>query len=82
MILEQKNTKGINEKFYECPHCTCTFATKSDLNDHLQAFGDNKTEHVQQLDRLHRGTDRSYTGTMSKDAKKVLKIKGVARFEI
>lgn len=68
MTLEKKTVEKITEKFYECPHCSCTFATKSDLDGHIQAWGNNKEEHIRQLDRAHRANDRSFRGTMAKEA--------------
>ena len=76
MILERENTEKINENLFECPFCSCTFATKIDLNSNLQAWGSDKREHVRQLDEAHREIDRSFKGTMAKrKGKKVSNLK-------
>ena len=70
MLLERKNKEIIDDSFFLCPFCICRFATKHDLVIHLQAYGTNKWEHVRQLDKAHRGVDRSFTGTVAKGTEK------------
>ena len=55
-----------NEVIYENPYCTCIFATKSDLKRHIEAWGNEKREHVRRLDKAHREYDRSFRGTLAK----------------
>ena len=69
MMLEKKNTGTVDDEFFKCPFCTCRFASKLDLDDHLRAWGTDKVEHLRQLDRAHRGVDRSFRGTMAKNSK-------------
>ena len=70
MLLERKNEEIIDDSFFHCPFCICRFATKRDIAIHLQAYGTNKWEHVRQLDRAHRGVDRSFTGTVARHTEK------------
>jgi len=69
-MLEKKKAEIIDDNLFHCPFCVCRFATKRDLDIHLQAYGTNKTEHVRQLDRAHRGADSSFRGTMARDEEK------------
>ncbi|MCL1970037.1 MAG: hypothetical protein FWF66_01010 [Candidatus Bathyarchaeota archaeon] len=35
-----------NVTYLKCPHCTCIFFTRADLDVHLRRFGNNPEQHA------------------------------------
>ena len=64
--MERKSSEKIEEKLFECPYCSCRFATRRDLDSHFQAWSNNEVEHIRQLDRV----DRSFRRTLARDREK------------
>ncbi|MGD0645384.1 MAG: hypothetical protein ABSA75_10810 [Candidatus Bathyarchaeia archaeon] len=55
-MAEERN----NNVFYKCPHCTCTFLTKADLQKHISQFGNAKEEHEFSYRRIHGRLEHGY----------------------
>jgi len=50
VVMEERRSE---EGFYRCPFCPCVFCTKSDLDGHMSAFGNEKQQHLNEYRRCH-----------------------------
>ena len=51
-MTESENT-NTNQHGFKCAFCSCIFSTKSDLERHMDCFGNSKTEHVESFRKAH-----------------------------
>jgi hypothetical protein len=42
----------------KCPYCCCIFFSRSDLNNHLKAFGLKAGFHVREFAKVHNAVER------------------------
>jgi uncharacterized C2H2 Zn-finger protein len=52
--VEQKNNQDFAAAgLCKCPHCGCCFCNQTDLNQHLNLFGDNPADHAAKFRNVH-----------------------------
>ncbi|MFA5573304.1 MAG: hypothetical protein GX799_06605 [Crenarchaeota archaeon] len=53
-------TPKLNKHYLKCPHCTCIFFSKEDLDKHMATFGSGKVEHEYAYKKTHNRLEHGY----------------------
>jgi Zn-finger nucleic acid-binding protein len=56
-MIEEKN----DNQCYKCPHCSCIFLNKADLEKHMKCFGEAKAEHASNYQKTHGRIEHGYS---------------------